>query len=110
MSFHQLISYFSSHSSIDNIETLYAPFPLNIPGYKWLKIYTTNLNTYNYSSLNKGMNGLLSIIPKDIPAFSLICYNNFTDTKYIINNNTLDSLDITVLIVCVTVRPVPSGG
>ena len=50
----------------------------------------------NYSSLNSGMSTLLSIIPIDQPAFSLITYNNFTDTKHIIKNTTLDSIDIQI--------------
>ena len=39
---------------------------------------------------------MLSVIPIDVPPFSLICYNNYTDTKYILNNNTLDSIDIQI--------------
>ena len=39
---------------------------------------------------------LLSVVPIDVPPFGLICYNNYTDTKYIINNNTLDSIDIQI--------------
>ena len=38
------------------------------------------MQTYNYSSLNNGMCTLLSIIPIDQPAYSLITYNNFTNT------------------------------
>ena len=52
------------------------------------------LTTYNYSSLNNGMCCLLAIIPIDQPAWGLIVYNNFTDTKHTIQNNTLDSIDI----------------
>ena len=50
----------------------------------------------NYSSLNAGMSTLLSIIPIYQPAFSLITYNNFSDTKHIIKNTTLDSIDIQI--------------
>ena len=39
---------------------------------------------------------LLSIIPIDQPAWGLIMYNNYTDTKNIIQNLTLDSLDIQI--------------
>ena len=42
------------------------------------------------------MNTLLSIVPIDVPPFGLICYNNYTDTKYIIYNNALDSIDIQI--------------
>ena len=37
---------------------LYATIPLNLLGYKRLEIYTEGLQTYNYSSLNNGMNCL----------------------------------------------------
>ena len=60
-----------------------CPYPLNLLGYKRLEIYS-QLQTYNYSSLNNGMCTLLSIIPIDQPSYSLITYNNFTDTKNII--------------------------
>ena len=39
---------------------------------------------------------LLSVIPIDVPPFGLLCYNNYTDTKYIINTNTFDSIDIQI--------------
>ena len=42
------------------------------------------------------MNTLLSIIPIDVPPFVLLCYNNYTDTKYINNNTTLDIIDIQI--------------
>ena len=73
-----------------------CPYPLDLLGYKRLEIYTQGLNTYNYSSLHKGMSNLLCIIPIDQPAFGLITYNNFTDTKHIINNTTLDNIDIQI--------------
>ena len=41
------------------------------------------------------MNTLLLVIPKDVPPFSLICYTNFKDTKYIINS-WLDIIDIQI--------------
>ena len=75
---------------------LLCPYPLDLLGYKRLEIYTLTLSTYNYSSLNNGMCCLLSIIPIDQPAWGLIVYNNFTDTKHIIKNNTLDSIDIQI--------------
>ena len=61
-----------------------CPYPLNLLGYKRLEIYSQQMQTYNYSSLNNGMCTLLSIIPIDQPVFSLITYNNFTDTKNIL--------------------------
>ena len=75
---------------------LTCPYPLNLLGYKRLEIYTQGLQTNNYSSLNNGMCTLLSIIPIDQPAWGLIMYNNYTDTKNIIQNLTLDSLDIQI--------------
>ena len=44
----------------------------------------------NYSSLNNGMSTLLCIVPVDQPLWGLITFNNFTDTKSIIKNKTLD--------------------
>ena len=72
-----------------------CPYPLNLLGYKRLEIYS-QLQTYNYSSLNNGMCTLLSIIPIDQPSYSLITYNNFTDTKNIIKNKTLDKIEILI--------------
>ena len=60
-----------------------CPYPLNLLGYKRLELYTQQLQTMNYSSLNSGMFMLLSIIPIDQPSFALT-YNNFTNTKNII--------------------------
>ena len=54
------------------------------------------MQTYNYSSLNNGMCTLLSIIPIDPPSYSLITYNNFTNTMNIIENKTLDKIDILI--------------
>ena len=42
------------------------------------------------------MSTLLSIIPIDQPAFALITYNNFTNTKNIIKNKTLDKIEILI--------------
>ena len=42
------------------------------------------------------MNSLLAVIPIDQPSFGLLTYNNFTNTQNIINNNTLDSIDIQI--------------
>ena len=42
------------------------------------------------------MSCLLAVIPIDQPVWGLITYNNFTDTKHIIQNTTLDSIDIQI--------------
>ena len=42
------------------------------------------------------MSTSLCVIPRDQPAWSLITYNNFTDTKHIIKNTTLDSIGIQI--------------
>ena len=76
--------------------TLTSPYPLDLLGYKRLEIYSQTLQTYNYSSLNSGMSTILWIIPVDQPSWGLITYNNFTDTKYILQNTTLDSIDIQI--------------
>ena len=39
---------------------------------------------------------LLSIIPIDQPSYSLITCNNFTNTKNIIKNKTLDKIEILI--------------
>ena len=54
------------------------------------------MQTYNYSSLNNGMCTLLSIIPIDQPSYSLITYNNFTNTLTVIKNKTLDKIEILI--------------
>jgi len=73
-----------------------CPYPLNLLGYKRLEIYSQQMQTYNYSSLNNGMCTLLSIIPIDQPSYSLITYNNFTNTMNIIKNKTLDKIEILI--------------
>ena len=50
----------------------------------------------NYSSLNNGMSTLLCIIPIDQPAWGLITFNNFTDTKNIIKIKTLDKIELLI--------------
>ena len=69
---------------------------INLLGYKLIEIYTQQLQTMNYSSLNFGMSTLLSIIPIDQPSFALITYNNFTNTKNIIKNKILDKIEILI--------------
>ena len=50
----------------------------------------------NYSSSNNGMSTLLSIIPIDQPSWGLITFNNYTDTKNIIKNKTIDKIEIII--------------
>ena len=50
----------------------------------------------NYSCLNNGMSTLLCIIPIDQPAWGLIKFNNFTDTKNIIKNKTLNKIELLI--------------
>ena len=47
-----------------------------------------------YSSANNCMSTLPSIIPIDQPSWGLITFNNYTDTKNIIKNKTLDKIEI----------------
>ena len=73
-----------------------CPYPFNLLGYKRLEIYSQQMQTYNYSSLNNGMSTLLSIIPIDQPPWGLITFNNYTDTKNIIKNKTIDKIEIII--------------
>ena len=50
----------------------------------------------NYSSSNNGMSTLLSIIPIDQPSWGLITFNNYTDTKNIIKNKTIDKIELII--------------
>ena len=54
------------------------------------------MQTYNYTSLNSGMCTLLSIISIDKPSYSLLTYNNFTNTKNILKKKTLDKIEILI--------------
>ena len=73
-----------------------CPYPLNLLGYKRLEIYTQDIQTLNYSSANNSMSTLLSIIPIHQPAWGLITFNNYTDTKNIIKNKTIDKIELII--------------
>ena len=80
----------------NSTNSLTCPYPLNLLGYKRLEIYTQDIQTLNYSSANNSMSTLLSIIPIDQPPWGLITFNNYTDTKNIIKNKTIDKIEIII--------------
>ena len=54
-----------------NLEnTLNALYPAYKDIYKWLEIYTQDIQTIKYSSLDNGMSSLLCIIPIDKPSWA----------------------------------------
>ena len=87
---------FELNNVYNTTNSLTCPYPLNLLGYKRLEIYTQDIQTLNYSSANNSMTTLLSIIPIDQPPWGLITFNNYTDTKNIIKNKTIDKIEIII--------------
>ena len=87
---------FELNNVYNSTNSLTCPYPLNLLGYKRLEIYTQDIQTLNYSSANNSMSTLLSIIPIDQPPWGLITFNNYTDTKNIIKNKTIDKIEIII--------------
>jgi len=87
---------FELNNVYNSTNSLTCPYPLNLLGYKRLEIYTQDIQTMNYSSANNSMSTLLSIIPIDQSPWGLITFNNYTDTKNIIKNKTIDKIEIII--------------
>jgi len=87
---------FELNNVYNSTNSLTCPYPLNLLGYKRLEIYTQDIQTMNYSSANNSMSTLLSIIPIDEAPWGLITFNNYTDTKNIIKNKTIDKIEIII--------------
>ena len=87
---------FELNNVYNSTNSLTCPYPLNLLGYKRLEIYTQDIQTLNCSSANNSMSTLLSIIPIDQPPWGLITFNNYTDTKNIIKNKTIDKIEIII--------------
>ena len=87
---------FELNNVYNSTNSLTCPYPLNLLGYKRLEIYTQDIQTLNYSSANNSMSTLLSIIPIDQPPWGLITFNNYTDTKNIIKNKTIDKIELII--------------
>ena len=87
---------FELNNVYNSTNSLTCPYPLNLLGYKRLEINTQDIQTLNYSSANNSMSTLLSIIPIDQPPWGLIAFNNYTDTKNIIKNKTIDKIEIII--------------
>ena len=81
---------FELNNVYNSTNSLTCPNPLNLLGYKRLEIYTQDIQTLSYSSANNSMSTLLSVIPIDQAPWGLITFNNYTDSKNIIKNKTLD--------------------
>ena len=92
----QILGFDLNTSYLSSSNILNALYPLNLLGYKRLELYTQDIYTMNYSSLNNGMLTLLCIIPIDQYAWRLITFNNFTDTKNIIKNKTLNKIELLI--------------
>ena len=87
---------FELNNVYNSTSSLTCPYPLNLRGYKRLEIYMQDIQTLNYSSANNSLSTLLSIIPIDQPPWGLITFNNYTDTKNIIKNKTIDKIEIII--------------
>ena len=87
---------FELNNVYNSTNSLTCPYPLNLLGYKRLEIYMQDIQTLNYSSANNSMSTLLSIIPIDQPPWGLITFNNYTDTKNIIKNKTIEIIEIII--------------
>lgn len=79
----------------NNPYTLTPPYPLNLIGIETLYIYSNELQSENYSNDSNGSN-LLMTIPVNQPAFCLINYFNYSNTKSILKNRSVNDIDIQI--------------
>jgi len=74
-----------------------APYPLNLLGVKKLYIRSQKLQINSFDSATNNLSIILTTIPVDVPAFSMISYTNQTDlNKAVLNIKTIDQIDISI--------------
>ena len=71
------------------------PYPANCLGTNNIYIKSPNVILDNYNTSTKDYITLLSI-PVSVEPFDLIIYNNFSQTKHLLKNKTLDSIEIII--------------
>lgn len=76
--------------------TINFPYPVNCLGTNNIYIKSPNIILDNYNTSTQDYITLLSI-PISVEPFELIIYNNFSQTKHLIKNKTLDSIEILIV-------------
>jgi len=82
--------YFSVSSS------LACPYCFNFNGLPRLNITSTNLNLRNVDSFNGGQCSIIASVPINCYAGGVILYNNFKNTKNVINQEELQNFGIEI--------------
>jgi len=83
-------------SLVGGINTLTAPFPLNLLGIQKLKIFSNALATQSFDSVGSGNNSLITTITVNAPPFGIILYDTPTE-PLILKTKTINTLDIQIL-------------
>lgn len=82
-----------------NPYTLTPPNLLNLMGIKKLNIFSSDLEIHNITSgINNNISytSLIGVIPNDAPTYGLINYHNYSNIKCIINNKSIDSINLQI--------------
>jgi hypothetical protein len=82
-------------SNIAGVNTLTAPFPLNLLGIKKLKIFSTALSCNSFDSFGSGNNNLINTITVNAPPFGLIIFETITE-PLILKSKNISTLDIQI--------------
>jgi hypothetical protein len=81
---------------ITNSSTFTAPFCFNFNGLPRINILSTNLNLHNVDSFNGGQNSVIASVPINCYPGGIILYNNYTNTKNIVNQEELQNFGIEI--------------
>jgi hypothetical protein len=77
--------------------TSVLPFQLNLLGVNKLMINSFALATYNLDSANGGYSSTFFSLDVNVPSYSLIQYQNNSNTYSILRTNNIDDIDIEIL-------------
>jgi hypothetical protein len=83
-----------NYTSVSN--SLTAPYPLNILGALNFQIYSSQLLTKNYNSIQKGQSTLLATIPINTITWGVASYDNNTNIRNILYNDVINNIDIQI--------------
>ena len=78
-------------------DTFVLPFLLNLLGVNKLMLNSFALATYNLDSANGGYSSTFFSLDVNVPSYSLIQYQNNSNTYSILRTNNIDDIDIEIL-------------
>jgi hypothetical protein len=84
----------NNYTSVSN--SLTGIYPLNVLGPLNFQIYSNQLITKNYNSVQGGQSTLLATIPIAVASWGLITYDNNTNIRNVLYNEVINNIDIQI--------------